>query len=350
MRRLLDADADGDRHVDARADGDAVAVPTPIRPDAFRVADPSTAIAVRPLHEHDLAEADHIFRVAFGTFIDLPDPAQFAGDSDWIATRWRADPSAAFAADVEGGLAGSVFAANWGSVGFFGPLTVRPDLWDRGVARRLLEPVMDCFARWGTRHAGLYTFAQSAKHVALYQRFGFYPRFLIAIMTKPCAAASGAGYTRFSEVPVSECDAHLAASRALTDALFAGLDVTREIRAVAAQQLGDTLFVWEQSRLAGIAVCHVGPGTEAGGGTCYVKFGASPAGDGTAFDRLLDAVEAYAADRGAAVLAGVNVGREGAYRRLLARGYRTVIQGVAMHRPNTVGYDRPDAYVLDDWR
>ena len=312
----------------------------------------AVAVTVRPLRADDLADADRIFRVAFGTFIGLPDPAQFAGDSDWIATRWRADPSAAFAADVDGRLAGSNFATNWGSVGFFGPLSVHPDLWNRGVARRLLEPVMDCFTRWGTRHAGLYTFAQSPKHVGLYQRFGFYPRFLIAIMMKPPGAEVAAAYTRFSAVPTHEQAQSLSACRELTSAIFDGLDVTREIRAIAAQNLGDTLLVSEASRLLGVALCHLGPGTEAGSNTCYVKFAAARAGAdaGTRFERFLDAVEAYAASRGAAVHAGVNVGREAAYRRLLGRGYRTVIQGVAMHRPNATAYARPDVYVLDDWR
>src|SRR6266436_3792760 len=113
------------------------------------------SIAVRPLREHHLGEADRIFRVAFGTFIGMPDPTTFAGDSDWITTRWRTDPSAAFAADVDGQLAGSVFATSWGSVCFFGALRGRPDLENRGGGRRLVAPVMECFTRWGTRHACL---------------------------------------------------------------------------------------------------------------------------------------------------------------------------------------------------
>src|SRR5262245_16366626 len=89
-------------------------------------------VTVRPLREDDLSTADHVMRLAFGTFLGLPDPESFMGDADYISTRWRADPSAAFAAEVEGALVGSNFATNWGSVGFFGPLTVHPDNWDRG--------------------------------------------------------------------------------------------------------------------------------------------------------------------------------------------------------------------------
>ena len=91
-------------------------------------------ITVRPLEERDLPEADRIFRTAFGTFIGLPDPLTFLGDADLVFSRWRAAPEGAIAADVDGKLAGSMFVANWGSVGFFGPLTVHPDHWDKGVA------------------------------------------------------------------------------------------------------------------------------------------------------------------------------------------------------------------------
>jgi hypothetical protein len=80
--------------------------------------------------EGDLAEVDRIFRVAFGTFLGLPQPEQFAADTGAIVSRWRTDPESTFVAEVDGKIAGSNFATIWGSFGFFGPLTVRPDLCD----------------------------------------------------------------------------------------------------------------------------------------------------------------------------------------------------------------------------
>jgi predicted N-acetyltransferase YhbS len=143
---------------------------------------------VRPLRASDLDDADRIFRLAFGTFVGLPDPMQFAGDSDWIRSRFRTDPDAAFGAEIDGRLVGSNLVTTWGSVGFFGPLSVHPERWDAGVAKRLLGPTMDLFAARGTRHIGLFTFPQSAKHVGLYQRFRFWPRYLTAVMAKPVVA------------------------------------------------------------------------------------------------------------------------------------------------------------------
>jgi GNAT superfamily N-acetyltransferase len=120
----------------------------------------AAGVRVRPLAAEDLDEADRICRVAFGTFVGVPEPERFFGDADLVRTRWQADPGAALAAELDGRLAGSNFAANWGSVGFFGPLTVAPEYWDRAIAQRLLDATMDLFAAWQTRHAGLFIFAE----------------------------------------------------------------------------------------------------------------------------------------------------------------------------------------------
>jgi predicted N-acetyltransferase YhbS len=311
-------------------------------------------VSVRPLQESDLPAADHIMRLAFGTFLGLPEPTAFMGDADYVSTRWRADPDAAFGAEAGGELIGSNVATNWGSVGFFGPLTIRPDLWDKGVGKRLMDPIMECFTIWETKHAGLFTFAHSQKHVGLYQRFGFWPRFLTAIMSKPVEQMEREPrWKKFSEVPDSEREEVLLACLLLTDTIHEGLDVRSEVRAVAGQDLGDTVLLWDDETLAGLAVCHCGPGTEAGSGACYVKFGAVRPGKNAEqdFDRLLSACEEMAAEKGLSrLVAGANAGRHEAYRAMLGRGFRTDLQGVAMHRPNQPGYNRPGVYLIDDWR
>jgi len=318
------------------------------------------AVVVRPLAESELPAADRIFRHAFGTFVGLPEPERFGGDADYVHTRWRARPECALAAEVDGALAGSNFAVAWGTVGTFGPLTVRPDCWDRGVARALLAPTMALFARHGVTHAGIFTFAQSPKHVALYGKLGFWPRFLTAIMAReltrarahdPAVPARARGWERFSAVPAGERAACLARCRGVTATLYDGLDLGSEIAAVAEQALGDTVLLGGGAR--GFAVCHVGAGSEAGSGTCYVKFGAVPVGPRAAedFGALVDACESFAAAAGARrVVAGMSLARERAHRLLAARGYRTEIQGVAMHRPNEAGYSRPEVFAIDDWR
>jgi len=77
-------------------------------------------VAVRPLREGDLAEADRIMRLAFGTFLGLPEPMTFMGDAALVRTRWLAAPYAAFGAEVDGRLVGSnsrLTGAAWVSSG-----------------------------------------------------------------------------------------------------------------------------------------------------------------------------------------------------------------------------------------
>jgi predicted N-acetyltransferase YhbS len=312
------------------------------------------AITIRPLLQHDLDATRRIIRLAFGSFLGVPDPENFRIDIDAATTRWKADPGSAFVAEMDGEVVGSNFATRWGSVGFFGPLTVRPGLWDRGIGQQLMQPILNCFEQWKLTHAGLYTFAHSPKHIGLYQRYGFWPRFLTAIMSKPVETArTAAHWPKFSEGSDHDRDAWVNACRALTHGIYPGLDLEREVRAVQAQGLGDTVLISDADGLAGFAVCQCGPGTEGGADECYIKFGAvrSAPSSGALFEQLLNACESLAATRGVSrIEAGVNLSRPEAYRKLLERGFRTDTQGVAMHRPNEPGYSRPGVYVIDDWR
>lgn len=314
-------------------------------------------ILVRPLVESDLGEAARIICVAFGTFLGLPDPERFMGDAEMARSRWKTEPSAVLAAEHNGKLIGSNFIANWGSFGFFGPLTIEPEYWNRGVAQRLLVPTMEIFKRWGTRHMGLYTFAHSPKHLALYQKFGFWPRDLVALMAKQATerpATFVPDAVHFSAASREERPRVLAACREVTDANFEGLNVGIEIRAIAEQSLGDTILVWNDQRLAAFAACHTGAGTEAGTGVCYVKFAAVRPGPHASADfvRLLGGVESFALAAGAQkITAGVNLARREAFQAMVASGFRTERQGVAMETGDaTSGYNRADAYILDDWR
>src|ERR1700733_1962203 len=141
-------------------------------------------IKLGPLKKNEVEEAARIVRLAFGTFLGLPDPLAFMDDRHYMAPRFNSPNVKIVAARDGGRLIGSNVATRWGSFGFFGPLTVLPEYWDRGVAQQLLEATMAIFDRWGVRHTGLFTFAQSAKHVGLYQKFGYWPRYLTAIMTR----------------------------------------------------------------------------------------------------------------------------------------------------------------------
>jgi GNAT superfamily N-acetyltransferase len=311
-------------------------------------------ILVRPLVESDLDEADRIGRLAFGTFLGLKDPMAMWGDGDYAHSRWRSDPEGALAAEHNGQLAGSNFAVRWGSLAYFGPLSVRPELWDQKVGQHLVEATMRTFERWGVRHRGLYTFPQSPKHIALYQRYGFWPRFLSAVTQKELQPRQHQmQYEKFSALSANAKAEAIAACREITDSLFAGLDLRREIEAADRLRLGETILAWRGSKVAWFAVTHIGRATEAGSGVCFVKFAAARAGKRAErdFDEMLDACESLALGTGAHQLrASVNFAREQAHRKLAVRGFRADRIGVVMQSPNEPAYNRPGNYVLDDWR
>jgi GNAT superfamily N-acetyltransferase len=314
-------------------------------------------VIVRPMQEEDLDEADRIMRLAFGTFLGMPEPLNFNGDADVVHTRYCADPPAALAAEVDGKIVGSNFALDWGSMGIFGPLTIHPEYWNKGVARLLLDHTMKIFELWGTKHIGLFTFAQSSKHVHLYQRYGFWPRYLTAIMSKEVGKLLGNESVDVIYYSKLNSDKHkqdlLQKCAQLTGLIMEGLDLKKEIDSVENQKLGDTILLGEDGAIEAFAVCHVGPNTEAGSGTCYIKFGAVKPGSDSAkiFDTLIHACEQHAHLQNAVrLVGGVNTGRHNGYKRMIELGFRTDIQGVAMQRPNETAYNREDVYLIDDWR
>ncbi|HEY9661412.1 MAG TPA: hypothetical protein V6C65_23395, partial [Allocoleopsis sp.] len=156
-------------------------------------------------------------------------------------------------------------------------------------------------------------------------------------------------YSQLNPAQQTEC---LKSCSQLTDAIYSGLDASREIVAVANQKLGDTVLLQDDDQLKGFAVCHCGEGSEAGKDNCFVKFGAVQSGHSEAdFERLLQSCERFARQQGLKnLVCGVNTERQVAYQKMLSMSFRIEMIGVVLSKPNQPGFNRPDAFVLDDWR
>jgi hypothetical protein len=235
---------------------------------------------------------------------------------------------------------------------------------------------MKLFDKWNTKHAGLFTYANSLKHIDLYQKFNFWPYCLTVIMSKMVLhthnTKSNLKWSKFSKLfdkkERSETEQYqqkqtkfLNVCRRFTNTIYNGLDLSIEILSAYKQELGDTVLLWQNHDdnddiniiPIGLAICHVGPGSEAGSNKCYVKFGAVKSGDnaGNNFDRLLEACEAFAAEKEMThLIAGINTSRYNAYRKMLLKGFRSYMIGIIMQRNNESGYNRPDVYAIDDWQ
>jgi len=310
-----------------------------------------TRLLIEPLTAADLAAATEVVRLAFATWMGAAKPGEFWNDRDYVRSRFAAPHTAWFKALDGERLVGAICVTRWGRHGILGPLAVHPDYWDAKVAKVLMDAAVAQLDAWQLVHTGLFTFPDSPRHLGLYQGFGFWPRTLTAVMARPVQAQSAPPASRFSLS--TEPDHLLAACAALGQANAPGLDVSAEMAAVHAQGLGESLVLQgAQGRAEGFAVCHFGPRSEAGAGVCYVKCAAVLPGAGAEarFARLIAACDGLARDHGQQrLLAGVNTARLGAYRWLLAQGFRSEILGITLHR-GEAHYDHSEIWLLDDWR
>jgi N-acetylglutamate synthase-like GNAT family acetyltransferase len=313
----------------------------------------SLSISIRPLTEGDLPEARAILRRAFATQFGMP-PDTFWTDRDFVTGRWMTDPSLAFGAWIEDRLVGSSLGAAWGSLGVFGPISTDPDTWNRGTARHLIRPVLERLKVLGARHIACFTIAESTKHITLYQKFGCWPRFLTAVMTRSVEGnETPADSTRYSSIAGGDQAHWLDTCRALTTEVRDGLDLTAEIRTAHSHGYGDTVFLTEGSLVQAVAVCEYGPKSPAGAGSCLIRFAAvrPDSENEMRFGQLLIACARLAADEGLKQLvACVNASRPKAYRYLLSMGFRALRNGVTMHCPNEDAYNQTASYILDDLR
>lgn len=314
-------------------------------------------VTVDPMTPGDLDQADDIFRTAFATFLGIPKETLW-GDSDAFRTRWRAPNTRVIAARFGGQLVGSNVLTRWGSVGWFGPLTISPEHWNHGIAKALMTETERIFDEWRVTHRALFTFPQSAKHVGLYQRFGYWPQRLTPILGRRADSGSsaptlGRNVRRFSELAPREQTELCREVRELGDALYPGLDLSGEIESIRDQRLGDTLLLRDDSRLAGFAVCHIGKGSESRTGETYVKFAANSPGSDREERRkeLIQSIETLAVQcRAPEIGFGCNTSHRDTHRFLTARGYRSEFIGVLMTKPEQPALERPDFDVLNDMR
>ncbi len=210
---------------------------------------------------------------------------------------------------------------------------------------------------------GVVTYPYSPKHLVLYQKFGFKPKSLVAITGKslerrepppPAKPARGTPQIqRFSAYEESKKKALLGRLRGITNKIYRGLDVTKEIEIVNGLGLGDTLLLEKDRVLLGFAICHTPGVSEAPQGTAYVKYLAlDPARRRPEhFAQLLAAVEEYGAASGCQrVIAPVYTPYWRAYQMLLGSGYQMEMLMIRMKRGKQPDYEREEDFVLDDWR
>jgi GNAT superfamily N-acetyltransferase len=318
---------------------------------------------IKALNNSHLPEIEELVRVAFAKHLGLADPNLFNSGASF-ATRFEIAPDGAFGTFIDNKLVAAIFCTPWGSFGFFGPLVVLPDYWGSGLAQALIAKANQFFLDKNINLAGLYTFSNSPKHLALYQKFGYWPKQLTVLMSKEVSqqispdtrehSEAEATATRqsnlFSQLDSAQQKAHLESARILCDAIYPGLDLSVEIKALASCKVGETIFIKnENDATVGFAVCHYGHGSEATSNSCYIKFAAASTDEH--FSRLLSECLKHSSEVGVThILAGINTARHEAYKIMLENGFKIKVVGVAMLTAQHDGFNRPGVFAIDDWR
>jgi len=264
------------------------------------------------------------------------------------------EPGANFVAVApDGALAGFIFARRWGSVAWFGTFGVPTQLQGLGVGRKLLEAAVACLRGVGAGVVGLETMPESGANVGLYARAGFVacaPTLILELsLIREAARFRGDGGEDGLVWDAEDAWTRrrlLAGMRDASDAVWPGLDYSREIAAFREHGVGETLVrTGRGGRVDGFALLRTAPFREHdSSGRAYVHcLVVRPDADApVVLDGLFGQVWARATRVGfSSVYTGVNGQHREAVRLLLERGLRA-------HRAALRMVDRaaPDAAFL----
>ncbi len=327
----------------------------------------SPLIKIRRVRKGDLSKVRDVIEQAFGDFFERQvgtRPRQVFGGAQYVHHRWLMEPWGCFVAEEgDGKIVGAAVAVMWGTIGLVGPVAVLTSYQNQDIAQQLLTACQEFFDENKATLQGVCTYPYSPKHLILYQKFGYKPKGLVVITGKQLdrreivhatkAAKPGPAVRRYSTLEEAKKKQAMQKIRRMTNSVWRGMDLGKEVEIVDGLTLGDTLLLEKGREVIGFAICHLPPNSEAPQGCAYVKFLAIDPRHRKPehLHALLGAVEEMA---GAALLQRVVVPAYTyywiAYQALLERGYHVDFTMVRMKRGKQEDYEDPSDLVLDDWR
>jgi len=323
----------------------------------------SSLIKIRRVRKGDLSKVKDVVEQAFGDFYERQlgtRPRQVFGGAQYVHHRWLMEPWGCFVAEEgEGKIVGAAVSVIWGLVGLVGPIAVLTTYQNQGIGQQLLKATQAFFEENKVTLQGLATYPASPKHLLFYQKYGWRPKGLVAITSKLLdrgeirLAKPTLAIRRFSELEEVKKKGLMLKFRRITNSLYRGMDVGKEVEIVDGLALGDTLLLEKGRELVGFAVYHTPGVSEAPQGNLYVKFLALDARHRRPdyFHQLVGTLEEVAHGAGLQrVIAPVYAYYWAAYQGLVERGYRIDFTMVRMKRGKLLDYEHPGDFVLDDWR
>ncbi len=327
-------------------------------------------VQIRRVRKGDLSKIKDVLEQSFGDFLERQlgtRPRQAFNGAQYVHHRWLMEPWGCFVAEEDNAkLVGAALAVTWGSVGLMGPVAVLTHYHNQTIAQQLMRAVQDFFDENKATLHGAVTYPTSAKHLALYGKFGYKAKSLTAVMSraldragvrgpvaKPPVAKGTLTVRRFSSLEETKKKAALARFHRITNGVCKGLELAKEVEIVDGLALGDTLLLERGAELIGFAVYHAPGVSEAPTGALYVKYLAIDPRHRKVehLEQFVTGIEELAQEQGLPrVILPVYLRYWQAYSTLVKCGYQIDFTMVRMQKGKPEDYEDPADLVLDDWR
>jgi ribosomal protein S18 acetylase RimI-like enzyme len=327
-------------------------------------------VQIRRVRKGDLAKVKDVLEQSFGDFLERQlgtRPRQAFNGAQYVHHRWLMEPWGCFVAEEDGAkIVGAALAVTWGSVGLLGPVAVLTHYHNQTIAQQLMRAAQDFFEENKATLHGAVTYPTSAKHLALYHKFGYRPKSLTAVMSrtlerpgsrgavpKPAAVKGPLTVRRFSSLEETKKKAALGRFHRITNGVCRGLELGKEVEIVDGLALGDTLLLERGAELVGFAIYHAPGVSEAPAGALYVKYLAIDPRQRKPehLEQFVAAIEELAQELGLArVILPVYLRYWLAYSTLVKCGYQVDFTMVRLQKGKPEDYEDPADLVLDDWR
>jgi GNAT superfamily N-acetyltransferase len=242
--------------------------------------------------------------------------------------------------DADGHMVAFNMVHRSGTEGWMGPLAVRPDRQGEGLGSLMVRTGIDWLRAQGATTIGLETMPRTVDNIGFYSRIGLVPGHLTVTLVHDVPRRPSAETALLSKAGGAP-DSGIVECRRLVHSLLPGVDFTREIALTRELAIGDTTLIREGQELVAFALWHSTP-LAAGRPKDELRVLKLVARDGSAFDRLLDALPAAAAREKVGRIAVRCQSEFGAaYLRLVSRGYRVhwtdlrmTLEGFAQRTPD----------------
>ena len=326
-------------------------------------------VQVRRVRKGDLSKVKDVLEQSFGDFLERQlgtRPRQAFNGAQYVHHRWLMEPWGCFVAEEDNAkIVGAALAVTWGTVGLLGPVAVLTHYHNQTIAQQLIRAVQEFFDENKAAVHGCVTYPHSAKHLALFHKFGYKPKALGAIMSRalersvvarpvlPKPPKGSLTVRRFSGLEETKKKAALGRFHRITNALCRGMDVSKEVEIVDGLALGDTLLLERGSELIGFAIYHTPGVSEAPTGALYVKYLAiDPRHRKTEhLEQFVSSIEDLAHEHALPrVILPVYLRYWLAYSTLVRCGYQVDFTMLRMQKGKPEDYEDPADLLLDDWR